>query len=145
MAANWLLGGGAAVIALISLIRFLLDNKRAERVGESASSNQQTEIVGLREDLRLERADRRADITTLNEQRARDRAEFAEQIAMLKAEAAEQRTEKHRLNNELTKAHLLLGVIVDLAEKCTCGALDLVSDLMARAVDFDDPQWKPPS
>lgn len=64
-------------------------------------------------------------------------ADLLKQVGKLEILYDEQRREKHRLANELTKAQVLLGVIIDLAEQCTCGALDLVKDLMSRALDRD--------
>lgn len=114
-AGQWAVGGGLGAVALISLIRFLLGDKGANEV-------LQAQIRGLSDALAKERRDRRDDIASLNQQ-----------IAHLTADVSEQRTEKHRLNNELGQAQMLLGVIVKLAEDCTCGALEVVKDLMARA------------
>ena len=61
-----------------------------------------------------------------------DIRELRDHVMKLEALYDEQRTEKHRILNELTKASMLLGIIVDLADKCTCGALALVDDLMRR-------------
>lgn len=61
-------------------------------------------------------------------------------IASLEVLYDEQRREKHRLANDLAKAQILLGVIVDLAEKCTCGALEIVDDLLRRAVPDVNPE-----
>lgn len=112
---QWAVGGGVALMALVSLIRFLLSDR-------SATSTLQQEIAGLRSDLAKEREDRRNDIDRLNTQ-----------IGVLTADVSEQRTAKHHLANELGQSQMLLGVIVELADKCTCGTLAVVKDLMARA------------
>jgi hypothetical protein len=66
----------------------------------------------------------RADLGSLNEK-----------VSKLEVLYDEQRTEKHALRNELTKLQMLLGIIVDLADRCTCGALALVDDLMKKSAD----------
>lgn len=115
-----LTGGGVlgGVIVVLAFARFLLG---------SALSTLQTEIRTLRERLEAEQLARRDD-----------NAQVSQRIAELEALYDEQRKDKHRIANEYTKVAVLLGVIVDLAEKCTCGALDIVSDLMAR-VSLGEP------
>lgn len=73
---------------------------------------------------RNEIVDLRKDVKTL-----------AEKLAVLESKYDEERRLKHAALNELTKAQVLLGLIIDLAEKCTCGALNLVHDLLARSVN----------
>jgi hypothetical protein len=63
-----------------------------------------------------------------------DVAALNEKLSKVEALYDEQRTLKHSAVNELTKAQVLLGIILDLAEKCTCGALDIVGDLLSRTV-----------
>lgn len=65
---------------------------------------------------------------------------MAERVAQLEVLYDEQRTEKHAVINKYAQAQILLGVIVDLAEKCTCGALDIVEDLLRRAVPSVEPE-----
>lgn len=129
-----LVGGTAIglVIALVALAKFLLGDKAAMRALE-------TEITGLRSELASEREHRRAELDSEREQRRRDHDTMLAKVTAVEVLYDEQRREKHRLGNELTKAQLLLGVIVDLAEKCTCGALDLVDDLMKRAGAVANP------
>lgn len=111
---QWAIGGGAAFLALVSLIRFLLGDKGANDVLHR-------EIAGLSKALETERRDRREDNGHLNER-----------INALTAEVKEQRSEKHKLGNELGQCQMLVGVIVALAEDCRCGVLDKVKDLMER-------------
>lgn len=104
-------GGAAGGIAALGLIiRILLRSL-------------ETEIAGLRAELVGEREARRSDVATLTEK-------------LLRVEGLydESRRDKHRINNELTKAQVLLGVILDLADKCSCHALDIVQDLLRRTV-----------
>lgn len=63
----------------------------------------------------------------------------AQRITQLEVLYDEQRAEKHRLNNELGQAQMLLGVVIDLAKKCTCGALDIVRELIDRAASINTP------
>lgn len=119
---QWAVGGGVAFLALVSLIRFLLGDKGANQVLHR-------EIAGLSKALEVERKDRREDINRLTTQ-----------ISALNVEVAEQRTEKHRLNNLLGQAQMLLGVIVKLAEDCECGTLKIVEDLMRKAPQPFTPQ-----
>lgn len=110
-----LLGGAAGLLALtVAFIRFLLADP---------AKSQQAEIVGLRDELAAERQARRDDIARLEARQ--------HELELLYDES---RREKHAAMNELTKAQVLLGLIIDLAEKCTCGALDIVEDILARAV-----------
>lgn len=99
-----LLTGGGVGIGIVVVIAF------AKFLLGSALATLQTEIGTLRE--RMEEQDAR--------------------LADMERRYDEQRREKHRLANEYTKAQVLLGVIIDLAEKCTCGALDMVKELLAR-------------
>lgn len=108
--------GGVALVAVLS--KFFIG---------SALSTLHAEIHNLRERLESEQEDRR-----------KTDAATASRMADIEALYDEQRREKHRLANEYTKVSVLLGVIVDLAEKCTCGALDIVKDLMSR-VALGDP------
>lgn len=99
-----LLTGGGVLGGVVVVVAF------AKFLLGSALSTLQQEIKTLRE--RMEDQDRK--------------------LIAIEALYDEQRKEKHRLANEYTKAQVLLGVIIDLAEKCTCGALDIVKDLLAR-------------
>ena len=104
--------GGTAVVALgllVGLIRLLL-------------ASLSTQVSTLAGELRDERT-----------VRAADHAEMLIQVNRLEALASEQRAEKHRVINEHTKVSLLLGLMIDLAERCVCGVFDPVRDLMARA------------
>lgn len=101
---QWAIGGGLGLMAMVGLIRYLLGDRTATGV-------LQQEISDLRKEIR----------------------ENARKIAELEALYDEQRREKHRLNNELGRAQMLLGVVGELAEQCTCGALAIVGDLLARA------------
>lgn len=122
---QWAVGGGLGAVALISLIRFLLGDK-------GANSTLQQEINRFSQELERERRDRREDIRVLNTR-----------IGELTAEVNEQRTEKHRLNNELGQCQMLIGVIVAIAEDCRCGVLDKVKDLMQRAPTPFNPNLPP--
>lgn len=102
------------LVVVIALIRFLLADP---------SKSLQAEVEGLSKALEAERVDRRSDVAALHEKLERVEALYDES-----------RKDKHRINNELTKAQVLLGVILDLAEKCTCGALDIIDDLLRRSV-----------
>lgn len=64
----------------------------------------------------------------------------ADRLAKIEVLYDEQRKEKHRLAGELGRSQMLLGIIVKLAEQCTCGALALVDDLIRGAArDAEDP------
>ena len=119
-----LLGGGGAlggVIVVIALSKFLLG---------SALSTLHTEIVNLRERLESEQEDRRKNDEIVGVR-----------MAQLEKLYDQQRKEKHDIRNEFVKVSMLLGIVVELAEKCTCGALNIVKDLMARvaASTFPEP------
>lgn len=117
-----LLGGSGViggVIVVIVLAKFLLG---------SALQTLHTEIRHLRDRLEQEQTSRAAS-DTLRDKR----------LADIEKLYNEQRTEKHAINNEYTKVATLLGVIVPLAERCTCGALDIVRDLMSRVASGAGP------
>lgn len=79
----------------------------------------------------------RSEIRDLKEQVT----EMNKKIAVLEASDAAHRGEKHRLDTELAKATLRLGVFLGAAErciaKCTCGAYEILADLLA------DPRANP--
>lgn len=109
-----LTGGGVlgGIVVVIAFSRFLLG---------SALATLHAEITNLRERLvESEKASERRALQADN------------RMAELEKLYDEQRKEKHRITNEYTKVAMMLGVVVDLAEKCTCGALDIVGDLLAR-------------
>ena len=116
MDGNVFIGGGVAVIALVGLIRFFFTDR-------SATDTLKGEIKALRESL----ADQAA-------RHAREIAALDARIDAITGMYSEQRHRAHEALNELTKAQVLLGVIIDLAERCTCGALDIISDLLAKSV-----------
>lgn len=109
--------GGVTVV--IALSKFLLS---------SALQTLHTEITNLRGRLESEQAARVASDA------ARD-----SRMAELERLYDVQRKEKHDIKNEYTKVSVLLGIIVDLAEKCSCGALDIIGDLMARVAADSNP------
>lgn len=118
-------GGGllAGVAIVFALSRFLLGQ---------ALTSLQGELAAVQDALATEREDRRKDLADV-------------QLKMRELERLydEQRREKHRLAQEYTRVSSMLGVIVALAERCTCGALDIVKDLMSRVVATVDPTHIP--
>lgn len=116
MAGDLLVGGGMVLFAIVGLIRFLFADS-------GATATLKTEITGLREALAEERRLRRADMDGLSEK-----------LNKIEALYDTQRREKHQALNDLAKAQMLLGTILVLAEKCTCGALSVVEDLLNRYV-----------
>lgn len=55
-----------------------------------------------------------------------------ERIAELEKLYDDQRKEKHKLANKNTRAEALIYVVMDLAKKCSCGALDAAQALLDR-------------
>ena len=106
-------GLGVVIIAVIGLAKFLLGDRTV------AMSNAQ-HISELRE-----------DITTLERK-----------VEALEHDLDEQRTMKHALKNELTKALLVISFIKSSTPHCTCGVLDRVRPLIesfdTSAVDHTD-------
>lgn len=110
MVGEFVIGGVAVLYAVVGLVRLLLSDKSLK-----------DQIDSLSRQLSNEREERRVEIATLNEK-----------ISTITALYDEQRREKHRALNELTKAQVLLGMIIDFAERCTCSVMDPIRDVLAR-------------
>lgn len=113
--------GGGVIGAIVTAVGLVLSFNRFLLGDRSAMTSLQTEIITLRSELAEERTARRQAQT-----------DNAERIGELERNYDEQRRAKHQTINELTKVQMLLGLIIALAEDCTCGALDRVTHLMQR-------------
>lgn len=103
-----LIGGGAVGVGMIlvaGLIRFFFGDTKAFDV--------------LHEEIRA-----------LREQQT----ENTLKIATLEAMYDEQRKEKHAVINKYARSQILLRVIAQLSEQCTCGALNNVRELLDQAL-----------
>lgn len=101
-------GGGAVGVALVltaGLIRFFFGDTKAFDV--------------LHEEIRA-----------LREQQT----ENTLKIATLEAMYDEQRKEKHAVINKYARSQILLRVIAQLSEQCTCGALNNVREMLDQAL-----------
>jgi outer membrane murein-binding lipoprotein Lpp len=91
------------------------------------SKTQSVEIEGLRK--------------ALNDQSLRhsnDLATVTAKVDRLEVLYDEQRSEKHRAQNELAKTRLALDIVRRLQAECTCGALKPLGDILANLADHGD-------
>lgn len=109
-------GIGVVVIAAIGLVKFLLGDR-------SASTTQRSQIQALQKDV----------------------IELKTQVSVLQTDLGEQRSLKHKALNQLAVARGVLHVVGQLADTCTCGALQPMGGLLDDArVNREETEGDPP-
>lgn len=84
---------------------------------------------------------------SLNDQAARHARDIAEVNLKMKAledENMRQRSAKHKVTGDLAKTVIALDLVKNLAQRCTCGALHPLREIIDRLLDELDTLRHPP-